>query len=67
MKQYPLFFLTMLILVLGVTTSALAFTFTTIDYPGSIFTEALGINNPGRIVGYFKNSSFGVHGFLAVP
>jgi hypothetical protein len=64
MKRYPLF-LTMLILVLGVTTSALAFTFTTFDVPGSVSIAPSAINEPGQIVGFFADSR--EHGFVAVP
>jgi len=34
--------------------------------PGSTFTDALGINDRGQIVGDFEDST-GVHGFLATP
>src|SRR5579885_1442562 len=47
-----------------VSTIAQAFTFTTIDPPGSIFTEAFGINPSGQIVGTFNDSSGVSHGFL---
>ena len=41
------------------------FTFSTIDVPGASSTEALGINNAGQIVGFFKdNIGSGQHGFL---
>src|SRR5213593_2462215 len=41
------------------------FTFSTIDVPGAFSTEALGINNAGQIVGFFKdNIGSGQHGFL---
>jgi hypothetical protein len=41
--------------------------FTTIDPPGSVFTEAIGINPSRQIVGVFDDSSFVEHGFLASP
>ncbi len=37
---------------------------TTIDAPGSTFTEPLGINSRGDIVGFYYDSSFIAHGFL---
>jgi probable HAF family extracellular repeat protein len=46
---------------------ARAFTFTTIDPPVSFGTEAFGINPSGQIVGFFEDSSFVQHGFLASP
>ena len=36
---------------------------TTINVPGSYYTEAFGINSNGQIVGNFRNST-GVHGFF---
>ena len=41
-------------------------TFSTIDVPGSSFTEANGINNAGHIVGRFFDSKGNSHGFLDV-
>ncbi len=38
--------------------------FTTIDVPGSTFTEPLGNNSRGDIVGFYYDSSFIIHGFL---
>jgi len=38
--------------------------FTTIDFPGSIYTEALGINPQGRIVGEYLDAANVSHGFL---
>ena len=38
------------------------FTYTTLDVPGSVTTAALGINDTGRIVGYYEAG--GTHGFL---
>jgi len=40
--------------------------FTTIDVPGALLTQAIGINNTGQIVGTFRNET-GTHGFLATP
>jgi hypothetical protein len=42
------------------------FDFTTIDVPGAETTAALGINDSGRIVGFFKDAA-GTHGFLRRP
>src|SRR5947208_13054762 len=39
-------------------------TFTTIDYPGAVFTQALGINPRGDIVGSYVDSGNVEHGFL---
>ncbi len=41
-----------------------AFTFTTIDVPGSTGTSAAGINPSGQIVGQFSDSKGDGHGFL---
>src|SRR5437763_5619440 len=38
--------------------------FTTIDYPGAVFTQALGINPSGDIVGSYVDSGNVEHGFL---
>jgi len=38
--------------------------FTTIDFPGSAYTAAAGINDAGQIVGYFGDSAGLQHGFL---
>ena len=46
--------------------SAAPYTFTTLDIPGAILTEAIGINNAGQVVGFFRDSS-GTHGFVASP
>jgi uncharacterized membrane protein len=43
-------------------TSAHAVTFTTIDFPGALLTEATGINSSGQIVGFYNIS--GIRGFL---
>ena len=40
-------------------------TYTQIDYPGSSYTEAFGINTGGTIVGFYRNSIGGKnHGFI---
>lgn len=44
--------------------SALISTFTTIDVPNSIETEATEINNPGQIAGDFGDLSGAGHGFV---
>jgi hypothetical protein len=41
--------------------------FTTIDPPGSTFTEAIGTNGAGQIVGDYLDASGTMHGFLATP
>ena len=40
------------------------FTFTQLDVPGSVSTEADGINAPGQIIGFFVDSAGKQHGFL---
>jgi hypothetical protein len=42
-------------------------TFTTIDFPGAFFTEALAINPAGVIVGDFCNADTCYQGFLRTP
>lgn len=49
--------------LLGLVAVALAFTFTTLDPPGSLTTAALGINSHDEIVGYFTDDT-GTHSFL---
>ncbi len=53
-------------LALGITAKSLAGgpTFTTIDFPGAVFTLAVDINNSGQIVGEHFNSLGIRHGFL---
>ena len=46
---------------------AASFTFTPIDVPGASFTEALGINPSGQIVGLYGDGSGTWQGFLATP
>jgi uncharacterized membrane protein len=41
--------------------------FTMIDPPGSTFTEAIGINAAGQIVGDYMDASGTLHGFVATP
>ena len=41
--------------------------FTTIDVPGATFTNALGINASGHIVGLYADAGGTQHGFLATP
>ena len=51
--------------VLLLATAAAQVTFTTIDVPGAVVTDVLGINNAGDMVGYYANSASGpTHGFL---
>ena len=40
-------------------------TYSTLDVPGSIATEAIGINDLGQIVGYYTDAAGNEHGFLA--
>jgi hypothetical protein len=42
------------------------YSFTTLDVPGSTYTQAHGINASGQIVGYYDDAG-GRHGFLATP
>jgi probable HAF family extracellular repeat protein len=53
----------MLGLMLSVPSQSLAFTFTTIDVPGAVYTTAYGINAAGQIVGFFQDAAVG-HGFV---
>jgi hypothetical protein len=45
-------------------TRAPASTFSPIDFPGSIGTEAVGISNAGHILGEFTDAAKRWHGFL---
>jgi probable HAF family extracellular repeat protein len=38
-----------------------------LSFPGSITTEAYGINAAGEVVGYFIDQSYNTHGFLWTP
>src|SRR5207253_3004368 len=52
---------------LGVISSRSArccFTFTTIDFPGALLTNAFGINNPRHIVGFYLDATGRFHGYL---
>lgn len=37
---------------------------TTLDAPGSVFTQALGLNNKGQVVGQYMDASNNTHGFV---
>jgi len=53
------------LLIIGIPLVALAFTFTTIDVPGSRNTAPQGINARGDIVGFSTdNTTNTAHGFL---
>ncbi|HZZ94342.1 MAG TPA: hypothetical protein VFE23_17405 [Usitatibacter sp.] len=43
---------------------AASYVFTTIDYPGSVFTDVRGINNNGQIVGYASLDNVVYFGFV---
>ena len=64
MKYREWFLAGMLVVALMASTTSPAFaSFTTIDVPGAVRTEAYGINENGQIVGfYFDGARF--HGFL---
>src|SRR5215470_3474887 len=64
MGRYLYFLGLVLGLVLGQTSAALAadYDFTIIDFPGAPFSETLGINNVGEIVGVYVAGP--EHGFL---
>lgn len=55
MRQVRVLSLASVAFVLGITSGALAtdYTFTTIDFPGSIETQPTGINSAGTVVGRF--------------
>jgi probable HAF family extracellular repeat protein len=38
--------------------------FLQLDYPASTFTQALGVNNHGQVVGQYMDSGGLTHGFL---
>ena len=38
--------------------------FYVLDYPGSTFTQALGLNNKGLVVGVYTDNSGNNHGFV---
>jgi hypothetical protein len=39
-------------------------TFIQLDYPGSIFTQATGLNSSGQVAGTYQDSSGASHGFV---
>ena len=41
--------------------------YTRLDVPGATATYALGINNAGEIVGFYRDTADRYHGFLATP
>jgi hypothetical protein len=49
--------------LLSVAASALADTYTTIDFPGAISTDLSGINSSGVMVGSYTDSTGASHGF----
>src|SRR5262249_38493886 len=54
-----------LVVCLGIAGQAQAqFRYTTLDVPGSIFTNAQGINPSGQIVGVYGDAAGLAHGFL---
>jgi probable HAF family extracellular repeat protein len=66
MRRQPRLYLLALSFVLAVSanTSAGEPTFTTIDVPGAISTDAIDINSAGDIVGRYVSASGKTHGFL---
>src|SRR6266852_5819894 len=64
-RQWRVYLLA-LSLVLGITAKSLAGgpTFTTIDFPGAVFTLLVDINDSGQIVGEYFNTLGIRHGFL---
>ena len=55
--------LSVLVVVASLANAAASYTFTQIDVPGATQTTPFGINDRGKIVGFFIDST-GVHGFL---
>jgi len=41
--------------------------YTAIDFPGSVYTQVLAVNDDGQLVGQFTDNSGKVHGFVAAP
>jgi len=39
----------------------------TLQFPGSTYTVANGVNDAGEVVGYFEDSNFNYHGFTWTP
>ena len=56
-----------LVTLLALGSGAFAFTFTTLDVPGATFTDAVGINGHGQIVGDYIDANGVFHGYLAAP
>jgi probable HAF family extracellular repeat protein len=52
------------LVLLGMSSVAFAFTYTTIDAPSAILTSAHGINKAGQVVGYYVDGARKYHGFL---
>jgi len=50
--------------LLATVVSALTYSYSDIQVPGSSYTSAIGINNMGDIVGYYQSSQGQVHGFV---
>ena len=51
--------------LMGTPSGAFGLTFTPIDVPGATFTDAIGINDRGQIVGDFTDAGGTVHGSIA--
>src|ERR1700733_4715409 len=49
------------------TPSSLSYTYTSFDYPGAIYTEAMGINTAGVVVGAYTDTNDVTHGFALLP
>ena len=64
MRRSGILYLVTLNLMLGVSSMALADTFTSLDFPDASFTSALGINPHGDIVGRYVDAGGVSHGFL---
>ena len=47
-----------------ITSTAVSYGFSTLDYPGAAATYACGINDSGQATGYYYDSSWNVHGFV---
>jgi hypothetical protein len=41
--------------------------YTSLNYPGALYTHLYGINDAGTIVGSYENASGGYSGFIATP
>jgi probable HAF family extracellular repeat protein len=53
-----------LCLAIATAAGAQSLTFTTIDFPGAVLTNAQGINAQGEIVGFYTDTAGRTHGFL---